>query len=142
MQPLSTALLGRGAATFVLGLVVGVLGTLMHRAVRPWGLVLCVLLVLVAVLTARAWGGWVTYVGAVGGLFLSVTLLAGEGPGGDVLVPGTDLWGIGWLGGAAVAVVAVAVVPRRWVTDVAGGPDGPDAPAGHAAGAGTEQPLP
>ncbi len=142
MQPLSTALLGRGAVTFLLGVVVGVLGTLMHRAVRPWGLALCVLLVLVAVLTARAWGGWVTYVGAVGGLFLAVTLLAGEGPGGDVLVPGTDLWGIGWLGGAAVAVVAVALLPRRWVTEAPAGPDGVDTPAGGTAGAGSGHPFP
>ncbi|QCB94351.1 hypothetical protein [Cellulomonas shaoxiangyii] len=117
MQPPTTALLARGAATFLLGAVVGVLGTLMHRAIRPWGLVLCVLLVLVAVLTARAWGGWPTYVGAVGGLFLSTQVLAGEGPGGDVLVPGTDLWGWGWLLGALLAVVLVALVPRRWVQD-------------------------
>lgn len=127
MQPPTTALLGRAAATFVLGVVVGVLGTVMHRAVRPWGLVLCVVLVLVALVTARAWHGWATYVGAAGGLFLAATLLAGEGPGGDVLVPGTDLWGWGWILGAAVAVVAAALVPRRWVQDD-GAPAGVVAP--------------
>lgn len=117
MQPPTTAVLLRGVVTFLLGALVAVLGTVMHRAIPPWGLVLCVVLVLVALLTARAWGGWVTYVAGVGGLFLAGQLLAGEGPGGDVLVPGTDLWGWGWILGAVLAVVAVALVPRRFVQD-------------------------
>lgn len=117
MQPLTTAVLGRAAGSLVAGLVVGALGTTMHRALRPWGLVLCLVLVLVVVLTCRAWAGWFGYVGAVGGLFVATQVLASTGPGGDVLVPSTDLWGWGWVIGAGVAVGVVALVPRRLVQD-------------------------
>lgn len=121
VQPPSAATLWRALVTLGVGLVVGTLGTVMHRALRPWGLVLCVLLVLVAVLTARAWAGWFGYVGALGGLFVSVQVLAGRGPGGDVLVPG-DGWGWAWVLACLGAVVLAGIAPRRWVDDA--GPGG------------------
>ncbi|MBO0922289.1 hypothetical protein J1G42_15820 [Cellulomonas sp. zg-ZUI222] len=123
MQLPTAATLWRAAASFALGLVAGTIGTVMHRAVRPWGLVLCVLLVLVIVLIARAWCGWFGYGASAGGALLAIQVLATGGPGGDVLVPAGDLWGWGWVGGAVLAVIVVGLVPRRWVTD-----DGPTAP--------------
>ncbi|MBO0901592.1 hypothetical protein J1G43_16640 [Cellulomonas sp. zg-ZUI22] len=123
MQLPTAATLWRAAASFGLGLVAGTIGTVMHRAVRPWGLVLCVLLVLVIVLIARAWCGWFGYGASAGGALLAIQVLATGGPGGDVLVPAGDLWGWGWVGGALLAVIVVGLVPRRWVTD-----DGPTAP--------------
>ncbi len=117
MQPPTAATLWRAAASAGLGVVAGTLGTVMHRAVPPWGLVLCVLLVLVVTLTTRAWAGWYGFVACAGGVFLAVQVLAGRGPGGDVLVPAGDLWGWGWVLGAVIATVAVALVPRRWVQD-------------------------
>ena len=123
MQPITAAHLGRAAAAFGGGLVVGVVGTVMHRAIEPWGLVLSLALVLAATLTARAWAGWFGYAGAVGGTFLSTRVLSATGPGGDVLVPGTDLWGPAWVVGFLVVAAVVALVPRRWVEDER--PDGP-----------------
>ncbi|UZN04384.1 hypothetical protein [Cellulomonas sp. S1-8] len=117
MQPPTAATLWRAVAALAAGVFAGMLGTVMHRALRPWGLVVCLLLVLVVALTARAWAGWFGYVGSAGGTLIAVQVLAGGGPGGDVLVPSTDLWGWAWAVGAVLAVTAVAFVPRRWVED-------------------------
>lgn len=123
MQPPTAAMLRRALASLALGLLAGALGTVMHRALRPWGLVLCLLLVVVVVLTMRAWAGWSGYVAAAGGVFVGVQVLASGGPGGDVLVPSGDLWGWAWLLGCLLALIAVAFAPRRWVED-----EQPDAP--------------
>ena len=117
MQLPTAATLWRALASLGTGLLAGVLGTVMHRAVRPWGLVLCLLLVLVVVLTARAWAGWYGYVAGAGGVFVAVQVLAGRGPGGDVLVPSDDAWGWAWALGSIAALLVVALVPRRWVED-------------------------
>lgn len=117
VQPVSAAVLRRAVAALAAGLVAGALGTVMHRAVRPWGLVLCLLLVLVVVLTSRAWAGWFGYVAATGGAVVAVQVLSAGGPGGDVLVPATDLWGWAWAIGVLVAAAVAGLVPRRWVED-------------------------
>ncbi|GIG40398.1 hypothetical protein [Cellulomonas phragmiteti] len=117
MQLPPAATVWRVLASTGLGVVAGTLGTVMHRAVRPWGLLVCLLLVLVVVLTARAWVGWSGYLAGVVGTLVAVQVLAGSGPGGDVLVPGSDLWGWGWAIGVVLALGAVALVPRRWVED-------------------------
>lgn len=119
MQPPSAATLWRALASFGLGVMAGTLGTVMHRAMRPWGLVLCLLLVLVVLLTTRAWAGWFGYVASTGGTFVAIQVLASGGPGGDVLVPTGDLWGWAWVAGTAAMVAVVAFVPRRWVEDEA-----------------------
>ncbi len=124
MQTISATLLGRAAGAFVAGLLAGTLGTVMHRAVRPWGLVLVLALVLLVTLTCRAWAGWFGYVGAVGGTFLAAQVLSGTGPGGDVLVPSDDVWGWAWAIGSVAAAGVVAFAPRRWVEDDEDG-DGP-----------------
>ncbi|WP_448631501.1 hypothetical protein [Cellulomonas soli] len=138
MKPLSVATLGKAAGAFVLGLLVGTLGTVMHRWSWPWGVILCLALVLVAGVTARAWGGGVPVIGYAGGLFLAVQVLAQRGPGGDVLVPAGDTYGWVWIGGAALAVATVALVPRRAFDDT-------PPPRGARAGsvpAGSEHPHP
>lgn len=117
MKPLTAAVLGKAAGAFVLGVVVGAVGTVMHRASWPWGLVLCLALVLVAGVTARAWGGAIPLVGYAGGLFLAVQVLAQRGPGGDVLLPAGDSYGLAWVVGAALAVALAALVPRRVFDD-------------------------
>jgi hypothetical protein len=117
VQPLSTDVLTKAASTFVLGLVVGAVGTAMHRSVPPWGVVLCLLLVACAGLLSRSWGGGVALAGLAGGMFLSVTTLARSGPGGDVLVPARQGIGWVWVVGAAGVLVLVALAPRALFRD-------------------------
>lgn len=116
MQPLTAAAAGRAAGALLLGVLVGTVGTVVHRAYQPWGMVGALLLVLSAAVTARAWSGWVTWVGFLGGLFLAVQVLAQRGPGGDVLVPAGVL-GLVWVFGSLVVTVAVALLPRRLFAD-------------------------
>ena len=136
MQRLSTGATGTVVAALVLGAVVGTLGTVMHRSVQPWGVVVCLALALVAAVTARAWAGFVALAGYAVGLVVSVQVLSQSGPGGDVLVP--DGQGIGWVWvlGSIVVTIVAGVLPRRLFDDrpraprphpVAADPGGPDA---------------
>ena len=108
--------MGRAVGALVLGTVVGAVGTVVHRAYQPWGMVGALVLVLSAAVTARAWSGWVTWVAFLGGLFLAVQVLAQQGPGGDVLVPAGTLGWVWAIGSLAVAA-AVGLLPRRLFVD-------------------------
>jgi hypothetical protein len=55
VQPLTRGAVLRAAVAFVVGALVASIGTTMHRALEPWGLVLSLALVLVAAVTVRAW---------------------------------------------------------------------------------------
>jgi hypothetical protein len=106
---------GRQLALLLVGLGVGVVGTGIHRYSAPWGLLLAVATVVSAGVLARAWTGWVGMLVVALGVFSAVAVLAGRGPGGDVLVA-RDLLGILWYAGAA-AVAVSAVLPRSWFRD-------------------------
>lgn len=108
----------RALGALVLGLLVGAVGTVMHRSAAPWGVVVCLGLVLAASVAVRAAGGWLSSVGLVGGLFVAVQVLSGRGPGGDVLAPAGDAVGWVWAVGALVVAVAVALAPRSWFAEV------------------------
>ncbi|EYR63872.1 membrane protein [Actinotalea ferrariae CF5-4] len=112
---LSGRALLRLLGTGLLGLVVGVVGTSVHRAEPPWGLVLALLCVLSAGVLARAWTGWAGMLAVALGVFAAVSLLGGPGPGGDVLVALQPL-GVVWYAGA-LTVALVALLPRRWFSD-------------------------
>ncbi|WP_051275069.1 hypothetical protein [Cellulomonas sp. URHD0024] len=113
----SVALLGKTVLTVGVGFVVGLIGTIMHRSVQPWGLVLALLLVLTAATTARALGGLVAWIGFVAGLGVTVLALSQEGPGGDVLIPSGPKLGVVWLVGSMVLAVAAMFLPRAWFSD-------------------------
>ncbi len=107
--------LGRLLATGLLGLVVGVVGTSVHRAQPPWGVLLALLCVVSAGVLARAWTGWTGMLALALGVFAAVSLLGGPGPGGDVLVALQPVGVVWYLG--ALAVLPVALLPRRWFSD-------------------------
>lgn len=104
-------------ATFVLGVLVGTLGTVMHRSIQPWGVVVCLVLAFAAAVTARAWGGLLSLAGYAVGLFVSVQVLAQQGPGGDTLVPDGQAIGWVWVLGSIVVTILVGVLPRGLFDD-------------------------
>ena len=118
MPTLTLRLILRVLGALVLGLAVGAVGTVMHRSTRPWGVVVCLLLVLAASVAVRAASGWIASLGLLIGLFASVQVLSGHGPGGDVLVPADGAIGWVWAVGSLVVALAVALAPKAWFADV------------------------
>ena len=133
MQSLTPQTFVRALVAFVLGLVVGALGTVVHRGLVPWGLLAALGLVLAASVMVRAWGGWIPFVGMAGGLILAIQVLSQTGPGGDVLVPVGDnvntpwIGGV-WIGGAILMVALAGLAPRRWFDDTPRPPREPRRP--------------
>ncbi|TGO04124.1 PIG-L family deacetylase [Serinibacter arcticus] len=111
---------GRIAAVLgclVLGLVVGLTATVVHRwrvVDLPLGLVLAFVTVVVGGLTARSWGRGAGLLGFAVGAVGMIQAMAFVVAGGDVLVPG-DTLGMVWLLGSVVAVGVAAFLPERWV---------------------------
>ncbi|KQY59946.1 hypothetical protein ASD11_10600 [Aeromicrobium sp. Root495] len=115
--PAARAVAARLAVVLV-GLYVGVLGAVMHRArlddgplVLPWGLVLglgaAALLAWTASLLVRAGAAWF----ALG--WTAVLLLQGLGGAGSYLV-GSDGWGWAFMGlGLSLLVLVVVLAPGR-----------------------------
>ncbi|ROS23075.1 hypothetical protein [Cellulomonas sp. PhB150] len=123
MRHLSLSTVVKAVLALVLGLVLGAFGTVMHRSIPPWGVVLALALVLAVGVLVRAWSGLLALLGLAIGVLVSVQVLSQTGPGGDVLVPaagpGVQWAGLGWvwvLGSIAVLVVA-GVLPQRWFVD-------------------------
>jgi hypothetical protein len=108
---------GSVVGAFALGVVVGSVGTVMHRWSRPWGVVVCLVLVLATALASRAWGGRRAWTGYAVALTATVWALSTEGPGGDVLVPAHQAIGWVWLIGAPVVAIVVALLPATLFDD-------------------------
>lgn len=108
------ARIGRLLACLLLGVVVGGVGTVMHRSVAPWGLVLGLFVLVSAGLFARAWEGWGGTGALAAGWYLAVMTMWVEGPGGDVLVPALGPWGTLWILGGTAALAAPLLAPARW----------------------------
>lgn len=136
MPPLTATVLGKAVATLVLGLVVGAVGTVMHRWHEPWGVVLCLVLVVSGSVTARAWSGWPTWVTYAGGVFFAVQAMSQTGPGGDVLVPSGQAIGWVWVVGSIGLALATGLLPARLFRDESRG----RRPEQQAVGAGPGEP--
>lgn len=119
VQPIRPRDVARHLGLLALGVLVALVGTGVHRASPPWGLVLALLVVASAGVLARAWVGWTGLLTVGMAVVTTVAVLAGRGPGGDVLVA-LDALGVVWYGGGAAVGVA-ALLPRRWFADTAVG---------------------
>ncbi len=115
MHSLSGRTVARLAGNVLIGLVIGVVGTGIHRAVQPWGLLLALLTVLVGGVLARAWGGWAAMLALALGVATAVTVLGIRGPGGDVLIPAQPVGYVWYFGAFAVALAGL--LPSRWFSD-------------------------
>ncbi|HEY5514883.1 MAG TPA: hypothetical protein VIK12_01585 [Pengzhenrongella sp.] len=104
-------------AALVLGGLVGAAGTVMHRAVVPWGIAACLALVLASAVGVRAWIGLVGLLGYGLGLVAVVQVLSLKGPGGDVLVPAGQTIGYVWVVGGMLMVAVAAFAPARLFRD-------------------------
>lgn len=102
----------------LIAVVVGVVGTVMHRSSQPWGLVLALALVLTSSVLVRAALGRTYVLVELAGLLLVLGGLSQYGPGGDVLIPGGDNWGWYWLGGAVAVSMVLLALPARWFAEV------------------------
>ena len=109
--------IGSAIAALLLGVLVGTLGTVVHRSIPPWGIVVCLTLAFVAAVTMRAWSGFVPLAGYAVGLVVTVLVLTQAGPGGDTLVPDGQAIGWVWLLGSAAATVVAALLPRGLFDD-------------------------
>ncbi len=108
---------GRIASCLLLGIAVGAVGTVMHRSMSPWGVVLGLVVVLSAGVFARSWEGWAGSLAFAAGWFATVLAMWQVGPGGDILVPELGGWGNIWILGGAVALALPVVAPSRWFED-------------------------
>nr|WP_281728188.1 hypothetical protein [Cellulomonas denverensis] len=101
----------------LLGVVIGAVGSVMHRASQPWGLVLSLALVTTSAIGVRAGLGRAATLAYLAVLMIVLGVLSQSGPGGDVLMPASDHWGWYWLGGTVLVALAVIALPARWFSD-------------------------
>lgn len=105
----------RVLGSFLVGAVIGVVGTGIHRWMQPWGLVAALAIVVVGGVLGRAWTGWVGVLAVGLGVVTATGLLGSSGPGGDVIIAAQPI-GYVWFSGALVAAFA-GLLPRRWFLD-------------------------
>lgn len=115
VQLLTGRVLARLAGNGLIGVVIAFVGTGIHRAKPPWGLVLALVIVVSGGVLARAWAGWAGMLALALGLVTAVGVLGLRGPGGDVLIPAQPI-GYVWYAGAA-AVALAGLLPDRWFSD-------------------------
>ena len=117
VQRPSAGTVGSTLAALLLGILVGTLGTVLHRSIPPWGIVVCLTLAFVAAVTVRAWAGFPGLAGYALGLLVTVQLLARAGPGGDTLGPDGQAIGLVWVFGSLATAVVAALLPRALFRD-------------------------
>lgn len=105
-----------------LGVIVAMMGTVIHRydvLNLPVGILIALALTASAAVVSRAWVDMIG-LGAYGlGWIVVAQLMALTGPGGDVLIPGTQAIGYVWLYGGLAVIAVSAFAPRKWFADTA-----------------------
>ena len=100
----------------VLGAVVGLVGTVMHRQWMPWIIIVALLTVAVAGIMVRAWLGAGALIPYGIGWLVVVQIFAAQGPGGDVVMPAQPISYV-WMIGGMVMIGLAAFAPRSWFSD-------------------------
>ncbi|GAB4084767.1 hypothetical protein GCM10028784_13970 [Myceligenerans cantabricum] len=103
-----------------LGLVIGALGTVVHRygdESSYLGMVLGLTLTAAAAVMCRAWSGYGALLAFAGGWVVMVQLMSLRGSGGDVLVPAGTL-GLVWTYAGVAVLGATAFLPSTWFREV------------------------
>lgn len=103
-----------------LGLVIGALGTTVHRyGDESWysGMVLALAVTVAAAIMSRAWSGYSALLAFAGGWIVAVQLMSLRGSGGDVIVPAGTL-GLIWNYAGVGLLGAAAFLPGSWFRDV------------------------
>lgn len=104
----------KAVAAALFGVVLGLAGAVVHRAMFPLGLILMLALALTVgtlSLALAGRGGLVAcFLGWVGG----AALLSTTGPSGDVLVPQAATGSWVWLLGSFAMLVLVLALPKKW----------------------------
>jgi hypothetical protein len=96
------------------GVIVATVGVGAHRALGYVGVTLALVLVAVAGVFARTWARFAGYTAYAAGWFVATAVYNQQGPGNSRLI-WPDAHGAVWLYGAAVVLVLIALVPRRWL---------------------------
>lgn len=104
----------RFVALALAGVIVATVGVGAHRAINYVGLALALLLVIVAGIFSRAWGGWAGYAIYAAAWATMTMIYAQPGPARSVLIA-DDVFGRVWLFGGTAIIVLLAFVPRRWL---------------------------
>lgn len=104
------------AFSVLLGLMMGAAGTLFHRAMPPWGLVVGLVALVAAGVLARSFVDRVGHLAYAAGVVAIVLAMTYVSPGGDVLVTDQPI-GTAWLLGSVVAALLPAIAPRRVFAD-------------------------
>lgn len=101
---------------FMLGGLIALVGTAVHRQWQPIMLLAALLVVLSGAIMMRAFSGMIA-VGIYGvAWFVVVQILSLVGPGGDVLLPGQILSYV-WLIGGLVMITIASFAPRKWFSE-------------------------
>lgn len=106
----------RAVIGLLAGVFVGALGSLTHRSIPPWGLVLGVVATVLLSIWLRSSGDWAALGGGILGWFVTVQILSMAGPGGDLLILGDGL-GYGWFIAGTIATLAGGFLPRRFLAE-------------------------
>ncbi|GAB3171774.1 hypothetical protein GCM10027059_40560 [Myceligenerans halotolerans] len=99
-----------------LGLVIGALGTVVHRyGDESWysGMVLALAITAASAIMCRAWSGYGALLAFAGGWVVAVQLMSLPGSGGDVLVPAGTL-GLAWTYAGVALLGVAAFLPASW----------------------------
>lgn len=110
----------RTLLAIALGVVMGALGTVVHRYGADslyLGLVLAFALTAAAGVLARAWAGYGTLLGFGIGWVAVVQALSLPGSGGDVVVP-AGILGMVWSYAGVAILALVAFLPSSWFAEV------------------------